>query len=333
MRELSLPEKFLAEINREYPSLWREVDLLRAEKGAEWPPEVFLPFRYWLTNIGPYLFKGMRPNLKQIGELNRMATMTTWRPGQDIVRFDNDVYEAVFSTPLTGNFPVDVLWRLPAWAVYVESPGLKLMGSHWEGFITRLDISLNQEKQIRLCFLAADQEYGSAGRDIEYVLPLGDWSIEDALQKTLENTRIMMRESGMEISDLVEFEIVEGATIALNLVLYLCSYGFNYVPRQPMAKANYPVGARVKGGWRLFPPAKPRVHTLGEKVGGEIRKTEEAERAAPQGSHASPRPHIRRAHWHGYWTGPKKEDAKRMFNTRWLPPIPIALAGDADGHI
>lgn len=328
MRELALPEKFLAEINREYPALWREVDLLRAEKGAEWPREVFLPFGCWLDVICPAIFRTSSPNIKQMCDLGRLATMAAWRPGQDIVRFDGDVYEAVTSTALTGKFPVDVLWRLPAWGVYVESPGLKLMGSQWEGFITRLDVSPGRERQIRLCFLAADPDYGPAGREIEYVLPLGDWSIEEALQKTLENTR---REYGANLPDLDEFELVEGTTIALNLVLYICSYGLNDVQWQPTTRVSYPAGTRVKGGWRLFPPAKPHIHILGEKVGGEIRKTEKMEMVG--GPHASPRPHIRRAHWHGYWTGPKKEDAKRDFSTRWLPPIPVALAVDADGQI
>lgn len=43
-------------------------------------------------------------------------------------------------------------------------------------------------------------------------------------------------------------------------------------------------------------------------------------------STASPSPHIRRAHWHSYWMGPRQEghpDRKPVL--KWLPPIPVAM--------
>ena len=43
------------------------------------------------------------------------------------------------------------------------------------------------------------------------------------------------------------------------------------------------------------------------------------------GTHASPRGHVRRAHWHSFWTGPRADAAKRKIELRWLPPIPVNL--------
>jgi hypothetical protein len=45
------------------------------------------------------------------------------------------------------------------------------------------------------------------------------------------------------------------------------------------------------------------------------------------------RSHIRRAHWHGYWTGPKKEPEKRKFKLLWLHPILVGGIVDGPGVV
>lgn len=37
----------------------------------------------------------------------------------------------------------------------------------------------------------------------------------------------------------------------------------------------------------------------------------------------SPRPHIRRAHLHTYWQGPRGDPKKRIKSVRWMPPITV----------
>ena len=45
-----------------------------------------------------------------------------------------------------------------------------------------------------------------------------------------------------------------------------------------------------------------------------------------------PRAHLRRAHWHLYWTGPgsRSDPAKREARVRWIPPTLIAASGADD---
>jgi hypothetical protein len=71
----------------------------------------------------------------------------------------------------------------------------------------------------------------------------------------------------------------------------------------------------------------PTVWDTGYAIGPALRAALERERTAPtaDGTHASPRPHIRRAHWHTYWTGPHTEPERRKAALRWLPPIPVAV--------
>ena len=61
------------------------------------------------------------------------------------------------------------------------------------------------------------------------------------------------------------------------------------------------------------------VTRVGWRIGSAIR--EHARRCNDRGAGAggSVRPHVRRAHWHRFWTGPR--DGERRLVVRWLPPI------------
>ena len=119
---------------------------------------------------------------------------------------------------------------------------------------------------------------------------------------------------------------------ALNLTLYLCSDGIEcpassngvHFPASPLPQ-------KTKKGIRLFPPDKMRIWHIGGETGRIMRE--------PRGSmskdnpHGSPSPHIRRAHWHGFWSGtikakPGIESKPRRFDLRWMPPIPVGMKDD-----
>jgi hypothetical protein len=103
----------------------------------------------------------------------------------------------------------------------------------------------------------------------------------------------------------------------LSLVIYLCSkepeYKGGSSPSRPRPK-------RTKKGWRLFPASRPRVWAVGQDTGEAIAR---AHRQPSQqtGERTRPEPHIRRAHWHGFWVGPR--GGERRFEYKWLPPIPV----------
>jgi hypothetical protein len=48
------------------------------------------------------------------------------------------------------------------------------------------------------------------------------------------------------------------------------------------------------------------------------------------GTHASPRHHIRRAHWHSYWLGKRDQRDARSAILKWLPAIPVNVTGVDD---
>ena len=111
----------------------------------------------------------------------------------------------------------------------------------------------------------------------------------------------------------------------LQLLLYLCS------EEPDMPQIEHPQKRRTfSGGVRS--PKEPQVWDVGVRVSNAIRNYKNHERSAEkelssvQGAHSSPRPHVRAAHWHTFWVGPRSAkfpDRKPII--RWLPPIPIGM--------
>jgi hypothetical protein len=84
---------------------------------------------------------------------------------------------------------------------------------------------------------------------------------------------------------------------------------------------NYPT--RTKRGNELIVPQHPRIWDIGKPTGERLRRAV----AEYRGQHKKA-PHIRRAHWHGYWLGPR--DGKRKFEYKWLPPIVVGDVEDEE---
>ena len=119
--------------------------------------------------------------------------------------------------------------------------------------------------------------------------------------------------SGESISKAREtlFEQVEPA---LKILMYLCS-DEPEIANHDAQEGKHAAGIkRVKGRVRLFEQPKTRIWTIGEKTAAAIHAAESA--STRQGRKS---PHVRRAHWHGYWRGHR--DGERQFGYKWLPPI------------
>lgn len=113
---------------------------------------------------------------------------------------------------------------------------------------------------------------------------------------------------------------------AINAVAYICSKNADIrcVYRPNNNTRPNPKKKRSQATW----------HEVGFRIGAELREYERtlSERKPHQGG--TVRPHMRRAHWHHYWTGPM--DGERVLVLRWIPPTMVALKNGpiegATGH-
>lgn len=65
--------------------------------------------------------------LEQVAPL--YCVIGAWRIGRSVIRCDPDFFAALGKTPLSGNIPVQILYRLPFWGVYIELPGVRISDS------------------------------------------------------------------------------------------------------------------------------------------------------------------------------------------------------------
>jgi len=154
------PKQLLVKCGHQWPMLWKYVDLARAERGGElprWPDWCYLS-----TSAGVFLMQRVCPLVNEAGMSNsfdsvesfsRMVVpLATWRVTQGIYRIDPEVAEAVWNTPIDGHLPVELLFHLPEWCVYIETPGRSLSsGKYLEGFFAHLNTtSGTHDPELRL---------------------------------------------------------------------------------------------------------------------------------------------------------------------------------------
>lgn len=324
---------YLATYSRAYPGIWDMAETLRLnadEWGGTIPPWCYLPASAWMALVeqkhGP-LTSGNAPVF--ITNMASLTALSGWRYTQGIYRFHPTVFSALMETSPLGDMPVDVLSRLPEWCVYLEIPGGIAGGFDGVcGAFASLDyISDDARRDFRVLLDFGDR----IGQPL--VVELGAWPIAEGI----ERTRAAIAAEYPEAADELDADFINRATATITAVIQLCLYICSDEPdidgHTPGSRPHYPSYIRTKRGLRLFPPDRPRVWRMGEETGAAI---ERGHVAASGDDRKGPRPHIRRAHWHGFWSGPirpRPDDQKqpeRRFGYRWLPPIIVGI-GENDG--
>ena len=326
------PDRWIRELNRHFPSLWTDL-----RKGYETPDHILRPGSMELLNsvpdwcVMPTMFPfllltakyGEPFYLTHMDELMTMASMYTWRCSKGVYRFAPEIYEALVRQPLKGNLPQECLYRMPEWAVYIETPGLSYERKAMEGFIAHLDYNLFSR--------GVDLQFAIFREGIPIpkmvALPFGEGTLHDAMDRVDQVDNMFAGDTvGVRYVGSRE-EYRQTFSAMLQLLLYICS------DEPDMPAIEHPQRRRRLSG-SVRPPEAPRVWDVGVRVSAAIHRFSGQGKPAPvgrddgpePGSHASPRPHIRSAHWQTYWTGPR--DAvfpKRKPVMRWIPPLPIGM--------
>lgn len=324
------PITILQTVTAAYPRLGQWVNRMRAERGTalpDWPEWCFLPFAGWYA-VASDQYGVDRLNPQQAAGLSTLAALGTWRYSQGIYRPDPDTLAALAASTLSGQLPSDVFMRLPEWCVYIETPGLAYMDTPTAGFWAHLEHDANDgHAELRLLL------NGEARLPI--IIYLGAWSLTEAIARSFATSASNAAEVGLPLVTPTDLPARMAAAIQpyLALLLYLCSDepDIDY-SRLPGRLPSRPKPEKTKRGWQLFPATAPRVYEVGREIGQQLRQAQvdtisvlpQQGADAPTGRHV--RAHIRRGHWHGYWTGPRSGSQRFIYH--WIPPL---LAGGRTG--
>jgi hypothetical protein len=345
-------------IARLYKWLFDALPKARDTEERYWSDYVYVPTAVLETQISKIknpddfilLSKRMPDDRAEfLSMINAGNMWATWRLTQGVYRFDEALYPHLINTQDAGKIPVDILCRLPEWCVYLETPGLRLPavgGAEIPIHGAWAQIDFAEKDQMVLAILPDIDRQDCEDRvltpeerlfsiPLTHHLPLiSGTTVEDGLTVTFEQWPKSLL---VQFANIPRDEIIrrnaEWVKPIVNLLLYLCA-GADYAGPAP----QNPQPQKTKHGLRLFPPNKPTVWDVGVRMGSALRVAYAAQSASDSssdggaGSGRQVRPHIRRAHWHGFRSGarftPEGQPIpteKRRFDLRWLPPIAVNI--------
>ncbi|MBR0391750.1 MAG: hypothetical protein IJK38_05460 [Oscillospiraceae bacterium] len=325
------PDRWIRTLNQRYPNLWMELRQAHADPTAytsKIGKDMLAAVPDWciMPTMFPCLYMSMRNGelfyMTHMDEVMTIASTYIWRCSKGIYRFAPEIYNALITQPLTGDLPMDLLHRLPEWAVYIETPGLSYERIPMHGFIAHLDFNLfSFDTDLQFAMFLEGREMPKT-----VALPFGGGSIADAMDRVDQvdsffgNPNVHVRYVGSREEYRKTFSAM------LQLLLYLCS------EEPDIPTIQHPSARRTFSG-TVRSPREPQVWDVGVRVSRFIREYTSSSNASEYrgGSHASPRPHIRSAHWHTFWTGPRKEQFPiRKPVVKWIPPIPVGVDWKSD---
>ena len=302
---------------------------MRRERGKtlpHWNKWCYLPFAGWIAIIS----KGCEiseVSLAHTYAAPLYAAVGAWRTGRGVYRFDETLLKELANTPVEGVIPCEVIFRLPEWCVYIEADMLGFQGT----FVYLEEDMNNGEKELRFLFM-------KDGVPMPAVIHLGDYSLAEGVRRAVETARTNTMRQGLDYSasEIARDSglVMKYAASVMPLVLYICSANAEMRRRDNMEEPRVRATPKGKASKTAYHPI---VWEVGYRIGAAIRagRSQEDAKETPvaeyPGAGVPKRPHVRRAHWHGYWTGPR--DGKRMFALKWLPPIPVNIDTEGDGPI
>ena len=289
------------------------------------------------------IVKRMENDAKQIAKIEylmRDDTLSTfsillfiyWRYTKQVYRLSEDIISDVSNT-FVDDIPAQVLSELPAWSIYIEADNLhKHLPTSYpiNGFF--FYPLINDKGDIVTIFIVDDLKQGDGISGLkEKVVDVVDNTVKiKASREGLIESRRMQFVDG-EWVEAIDEQLKDFRDREFNLLnaqismaLYICSQTTDV-----REKGNMKRPEKHKGSYhheQNIPEKEIREWDVGVRMGQAIRKYRSSESGNGEITAAKgKRPHIRRGHWHTYWTGSRKPEMvhERKPKLKWLPPVPV----------
>ena len=328
------PLTLLNSISNKFPKAWEQMELFHNQNGQDglphWQDWCYAPFAAAAAVIG-----SERMGMQEVQFMSAIAALAPWRLSKQVYRLDPDM-EKLLTDQDDTSIPGEILYHLPFPCFYVELTSDAVSFNNVHGFFVHLEDDV-KEHEHELRFLFVDKD----GKVIfGYPIHIGAGTIRESQNQMLSTAKNNMPEMG-ETLDLLKNSraaVAMEAQVAkcLQIVLYLCASNKEVTPRENAAETTQSEPKTPEqepepsDEWKIRQSeVKDRYQELrqwdvGIRVGAAIRMSQETKQAASQGgTHASPRPHMRRGHWHHFWTGKRNDPGNRVLVLHWIPPLAI----------
>ena len=263
-----------------YPGTVAEVQRLYAQRAdvprTLWPEWCGLPMSAVNAILCKLAGHWNDPAVLQVFGKRRCTSDVTaallWIRSKMVYRFDHDLLVELIQQPLDDNVPVESLLTLPQHCVFIDTRG-DLDEWQYLGYFAWIDADTRSSApELRLSYLMVD------GRTLPVYVPLEGGILADTAG------------IGCDFDCHRDKDLLRTVAGDINCILYLCAENRDIAPRDGIHRPTD----------RLGFPKSTRIWDVGIRIGRALRRAR-AQEAAPRdsadGQHASPRAHIRRAHW------------------------------------
>ncbi|MGV7078508.1 AcrVA2 family anti-CRISPR protein [Testudinibacter sp. P80/BLE/0925] len=309
--------RHLKQLLNRYPKLAEQSDLIRQLHKES---VCFIPMNAY-QSIYLNETSSLPEMLALMTDISKMGALIPWSYSKLIYRFDDEAALEIMQTEMDSIIPISVFYRLPAWSIYVETPPIDFEnGQKINGFYAHLDAGNPdnpgyESDELRLLL-------DTTGGLVALPLPLKETTVKGLIDGLISSAKVQA--SKVHIFDDVSPDdnwssiMLTYIKPVLSLLIFICTQNDEVTERKPVKQAY------KRNGYVINPD--PIINDVGVRIGSAIKlskqQAEAKEREYTSTGRLAPRPHIRRAHWHGFWSGSKKDD-KQKFNLKWLPPIPV----------
>lgn len=272
--------------------------------------------------------KGIMTEEEEQRETHTFYNLKKWLKTKQVYHFSTPLINALRQTTKDG-FVASVLRQLPFDSFYID---LSNTGESYD--FTRGSTSV--PSKVLGCFVHVDHFYDSENPFLRYYAVYQAYFFENHGTFLLKNifgynqktTSKENLDTGMETPlDYDRIPTMNLMELLMNMVVYIAASNAD-IEKKP-SSTSY--GSSLKGSKGKKPVTDWNV---GYRIGPAIEKTLHATSNTSSNSssaggtgHATPRPHIRAAHWHHYWTGPKES---RVLSLRWVAQTFVNCSEETD---
>ena len=271
-----------------------------------------------------------------------LSVFGAWRNTLGIYEINDNLFDTLVNTNIPDDTPCEIFDRLPEWCVYVAFPDNQAIPINFKdddylnhqcfiyGFWVLADMQAvyknNHELQVKVLNFHLNIE-SSIDNVFNNMQPL-QLLLEDGLtiKQSMEKHARMIHESFAPDKDILitqqqsraDYQLINKL---LSILLMICpeepdisNIQGEPIPKIDLSKPKYTANKRTG---TFIPPSKPFLYEIGRRMGGEIKQANDKLASAKRTS-TSRRPHIRSAHYHGYWMGTGQD---KHYTLKWIAPI------------
>lgn len=321
------PLDLLKRTSARFPLAWEQMATFHRDNGKDdfvsWPDWCYAPIAAAIAvATNGAIVSQPEQLLLCMTSAQTIAALAPWRLSKEVFIIDSNLESLLYEQQDDLDLQPEILLQLPYPCFYVQVSSLIYYSKKVEGFFVHLEYDVNSgERELRILYLFDDRSV--AGCPVHIDEDTLRESMQHFVQQAHNNLTPGSPLRRMLLMDSDSFESLE-STIkkTLQLILYLCAKNAE-VQQNPEQSTVMKRSGTIQDKY-----SEIRKWDVGVRIGQAVSRYKESSgsRTTTYASHASPRPHMRRGHWHNYWTGPKSGERKLIL--KWTAPTFVGLVED-----